>query len=278
MSPRAQAPSIRVRCTRAGAQLHSGNAASLHPAARRGAARRSASRAYAAPGEEMRGRPRRSLPRGRRGAPPDGLGAARVPLDRTPGVASPPARRRLHKRGRGAARRCPAAWSGRGVPPAVSEPRCPPDPAAPPFASASPQPQAAQLGAAQRLGSDSDSAGLRSGAGGCGALGRGLARPERAPERALDSQTAAASAVASASPPPPASAPPSHCPRRRPHARARGRRHDAEGARTHAAPNRAGGTRRTERRGAGAGTGSEDAWVGREKQEARRRPTTRPPP
>ena len=194
---------------------------------RRGAAQRSASRAYAAPGEETRGRPRRSLPWRAAAGPPDrargSTGPARAARPARPhhlpggayinAVAALPSAAR--QRGR-------AVVSARGV-------RAPPSPQTPPPCRprqrASPQPRAAQLRAAQRLGSDSESAGLCSGAGGCGALAVAWRGPERAPERAPErGQTGRRlsrrlSLCLSLRPPPPASAPPSHRPRRRPRAR-----------------------------------------------------------
>lgn len=190
---------------------------------RRGAAQRSASRAYAAPGEETRGRPGRSLPSRAAAAPPDrargSTGPARAACPARPhhlpggayinAVAALPSAAR--QRGR-------AVVSARGV-------RAPPSPKTPPPCRprqrASPQPRAAQLRAAQRRGSDSESVGLRSGAGGCGALAVAWRGPERAPERAPErGQTGRRlSSRLSLRPPPPAPAPPSHRPRRRPRAR-----------------------------------------------------------
>lgn len=190
---------------------------------RRGAAQRSASRAYAAPGEEMRGRPRRSLPSRAAAGPPvrarGSTGPARAARQawphHLPGGAYINAAAALP----GAARqRGRAVVSARGVRAPLS-PQTPPPRR--PRQRASPQPRAAQLRTAQRLGSDSESAGLRSGAGGCGALAVAWRGPERAPERAPErGQTGRRlSRRLSLRPPPPASAPPSHCPRRRPRAR-----------------------------------------------------------
>ncbi|CAI9176016.1 unnamed protein product [Rangifer tarandus platyrhynchus] len=242
---------------------------------RRGAAQRSASRAYAAPGEETRGRPGRSLPSRAAAAPPDrargSTGPARAARPARPhhlpggayinaAAALPSAAR---QRGR-------AVVSARGVR-APTSPKTPPP--CRPRQRASPQPRAAQLRAAQRRGSDSESVGLRSGAGGCGALAVAWRGPERAPERAPErGQTGRRlSRRLSLRPPPPASAPPSHRPRRR-RAHAGERRHDA-GGRAHVCRGEHCRWYAEDRGDAVLGWGwAPGTRVGREKRETRRGP------
>ncbi|XP_055276435.1 serine/arginine repetitive matrix protein 1-like [Moschus berezovskii] len=231
-------------------------------AARRGAAhpalmRRPGRRRGAVLGEASpRGRPR-----------PSGQGSGQhgSRSSRTPGAASPPARRRLHKRGRGAARqRGRAVVSARGV-------RAPPSPETPPPCRprqrASPQPPAAQLRAAQRPGSDCESSRLRSGAGGCGALAVAWRGPERAPERAPERGQTGRRLSRRLS----LRAPPSHRPRRRPRARRgatpRRRRARARMPRRTLPAVRGGLMGSGARVGVGSGT-----RVGREKRETRRGP------
>lgn len=170
---------------------------------RRGAAQRSASRAYAAPGEEMRGRPRRSLPSRAAAGPPvrarGSTGRARAARQAWP----------HHLPGGAyinAAAALPGSVVGPWCPPAVSEPRCPPRPRRPAAPASAPHLSRGPLSSAQ-LNAWAPTASLRDSAPAPGAAARwpwpGAApsaapsAPPSAPPSAA--RPAAASAVASAS-------------------------------------------------------------------------------